>query len=63
MIVSDNQKKSNWRWLQACFLPFAMAVLALGIASGQVKVMRLFFDCTEISPVIIRIYRTICGFY
>jgi len=35
MIVSDNTKKSNTRWLKVCVLLFAVVVLPLGIASAQ----------------------------
>ena len=34
MIVSDNPKKSNTRWLQVCVLLCAVVVLPLGIASA-----------------------------
>jgi len=35
MIVSDNSKRSNSRWLQACVLLCAIVVLPFGIASAQ----------------------------
>ena len=35
MIVSDNSKRSNSRWLQICVLLCAMVVLPLSIASAQ----------------------------
>ena len=35
MIVSDNPKRSNTHWLQACVLLCALVVLPVGIASAQ----------------------------
>ena len=35
MIVSDNPRRSNSRWLRVCVLLCAVVVLPLGIASAQ----------------------------
>ncbi len=55
MIVSNNPKRSNSRWLQTCVLLCAMVVLPLGIASAHdyeavEKRLRAAIEAGELTP-------------